>query len=128
MSGRRKPGEPNEDGGQTGNGVPESEAGSAVFFWLSGPLNAVEVCHEELPGILGSLIGDHGCRVLIGTTEDLTSFVLRVYHGDKSLGLFPKSADDWKAIGKWVTGPTLIDDIGRYGEEVQENQRRRRRR
>lgn len=104
-----------------------SKVGTGVLRWRGAPVNAAEVILGSLPSILASLIGDLGCRVLIGLTEDLTAMVLRVYSEDQTLAVFPRTQDDWDEVQKWAAGPTVLEDIRQHGEVAEDRPRRRRR-
>lgn len=105
---------------------PQRSGGSAVLRWRAEPVDVEYVVQQVMPGLLSILIGDLGCRVFCGLTEDLTAWVLRVYSEDKTLALFPRNKEDWSEIVSWVVGPTVIDDVRRYGERTEDKARRSR--
>lgn len=107
--------------------LQRAETRSNVLRWLAQPVEVGPVCENHLPGLFLSLIGNHGCRVFIGPTEDLTGWVLRVYSGERTLAVFPRVKEDWLELQLWADGPTVIDDIARYGDEVVSDRPRRRR-
>jgi hypothetical protein len=111
----------------TGDLDASRRAGTGVLRWLAEPVDAASVCKTRLPVLLATLMGEHGCRVFCGLTEGLDTFVLRVYHGDRSLAVFPRTDADWDDIERWVCGPAVLDDIRMYGELTDDGGRRRRR-
>lgn len=110
------------DGGEL-----QTRAATGVLRWRAPVVEAESVCTAILPRVLADLIGQQGCRVFCGTTEDLTGWVLRVYSEDRSLALFPRTVEEWEDIAAWSAGPTVLDDIRQQGEVVQSERGRRRR-
>lgn len=105
-----------------------SASASNVLRWQAGPAPIAEMALGSLPAILSALCGDLGCRVLFGPTEDLTGCVLRVYHEDRSLAMFPRNDEELAEVLKWALGPTVLQDIERHGDETAQTERRRKRR
>lgn len=105
-----------------------SEFATSVLRWQAGPAPISEMALGSLPQVLAALCGDLGCRVLFGPTEDLTGAVLRVYYEDHSLAMFPRSEQELADVLKWAMGPTVLQDVERYGDETEQTERRRKRR
>lgn len=124
-SGKSKPGESTEP--ESGMLVPApGESASSVLRWQAGPAPIAQMALGSLPQILAELCGGLGCRVLFGPTEDLTGCVLRVYHADRSLAMFPRTTAELEEVLKWAMGPTVLQDIQTYGDETAPTERPRR--